>query len=252
MPNDGVPFYLKIDNVSVSGGNTQNITDVWVQANSTNLGAYELPCNFPVLEQNAVHFTVSAGVWQSGQSDTRVTYPFYLPDTFTINATPGLKYSRALQFKYVPAALFSFNEDFENGTDYSNMPQSASLDTNNQYGNHCGVITVNSVDSNVVATQVNAQAFSITQGSEVWLEVDYKCTVPFWIGFNSIYSNETNPYEVLLLLPRTNWSKVYIKLTDLMGQAHADKYTLFFNAIKPVGYDGGGNVYLDNIKVVHF
>ena len=92
MPNDGIPFYLRIDSVSVVGS-TNHITDVWVEANADNIGAYELPCNFPVLQENQVRFVLLPGIMESGQSIVRVTYPFYESDTFTLTAARGETYA---------------------------------------------------------------------------------------------------------------------------------------------------------------
>src|SRR5437868_2192457 len=64
MPNDGIPVYMKMDSakaVTSSGQQLpQNITTVWDEANSDNVGAYELPCNIPVLQENDIRFVVSA------------------------------------------------------------------------------------------------------------------------------------------------------------------------------------------------
>ena len=150
---------MKIDSVNVTttslqGANTHHITDVWVEVNTGNLGAYELPCNFPVLLENEVHFTVSAGIEESGQSGVRVIYPFYQTDTFSIIAERAEKYSHVPVFSYKPGTRFAFQpEDFELGNGFSAMP--LATDSNVHYGNRCGVISVSVSDSSEEASQIN-------------------------------------------------------------------------------------------------
>jgi hypothetical protein len=102
----GIPFYMSMNRAHVNttssditaGDTTNAITDAWVQTTSTNLGAYQMPCNFPVLDQYNVHFLVNAGVWESGQQEVRVPYPFYTTDTFTVqNAQATHQYTHTTQ-----------------------------------------------------------------------------------------------------------------------------------------------------------
>jgi len=252
MPNDGIPFYMQLDSVTLEttgpqGLNTHGITDMWVEANATNLGAYELPCNFPVLDENEVRFLVSAGIWVSGQAGVRDIYPFYDPDTFSITAVRNGRYHRKPVFRYKAATNIAFinaQEAFENS--YNNMitctDSSIAI-----YGGKCGQITVTATDTDVIATQKNF--YALPAGQEIWLELDYKAAVPFWIGVDA--HNPTGRASVVFVVPTAKWKKIYVKLSDLVNQARAVEYSLYFEAMKPVG-GVAGNVYLDNIKIVHF
>ncbi|MFN8285564.1 MAG: hypothetical protein U0V74_02370 [Chitinophagales bacterium] len=260
MPNDGVPFYLKIDSVQLNtnaatqGANTHNITDVWVEANATNLGAYELPCNFPVLEENNVNFTLSAGIEQSGQAGIRVIYPFYQIDTFSLNAVRTQTYTHLPVFRYKTGTEFAFVDDFETSNNFTNMPlELRTVDTasnNVAYGQRCGVLTVSATDSNELAYQ--STPIDLPEGEEIWVEVDYKSEVPFWFGyvgyFNGSSSNSTNPF--LFINAKNKWSKLYIKLSESLATIRADKYSIYFEALRPYGTNGG-KVYIDNVKIVH-
>ena len=256
MRNDGVPIYMKIDSVTVQTGTGQgvgshNITDVWVEANNANVGAYELPCNFPVLQENNVRFTVSAGIKESGQSGVRVIYPFYTVDTFSITGTRGGKYSHKATFKYVPAALFSFAEDFDFGNGFTGLSLVSDANVNPVYGGfRCGTFSVNAVDSNKIVT--HNTAYDLPEGQEIWLEVDYKSDVPLYAGFSGNF-NGGAPVRVpvIFVTPKTEWSKVYVKLSNLIGQVRADTYNIYFEALRPYGTTGG-SVYIDNVKLVHF
>ena len=251
---------MKIDSAVVvapagvsASSNSQNITDVWVEENAANLGAYELPCNFPVLDQDSVHFVISPGVWQSGQSLTRVVYPMMNADAFTTLDTPGHHYSHVPTFKYKPAAGILFNEDFEISSEYNNNMTKTSDSA--KYGYFCGKITVGPNDSSVMACQKafggQPAPYALTTGQEIWLELDYKSDVPFWSGIIAHFnSGLTDTIQILFLLPTVTWHKEYIKLSETVGNEGANTYNLYFQGLNPSGY-GGGSVYLDNIRLVH-
>lgn len=259
-PTGGIPFYLAMDSAVVAApphisasSNTQGIKDVWVSANAANLGAYELACNFPVLLEDSVRFVINPGVWQSGQSGTPVIYPLMNPDVFTLPATPGKKYTHVPTFTYKAGDTIEFNEDFEGGSDYNgNMVRSSD---SAKYGTTCGKMTVGPLDSTVTACQQyyngHDAPYALTPGQEIWVELDYKADVPVWAGCIAHFSSgATDTIQVLFLLPQANWTKEYIKLSQIVGNEGASTYNLFFQALNPYGF-GGGSVYLDNIRLIH-
>jgi hypothetical protein len=261
MPNDGIPLYMRMDSVQVNtssgqGSNSHNITDVWVEANADNVGAFGVPCNIPVLQENDVRFVVSAGVKESGQSGVRVIYPFYTTDTFSIVGVRGEHYSHKPVFTYVTGTQFAFTENFDltNGFEPLNtsITLASSPDVDPVYGgSRCLKLTVSAADSNEMATTIDT--FDLPEGLEIWLEVDYKSEVPFYIGFNGYFkgSNTAYPVPVLFVNAQPKWNKVYVKLSSLMGNLRADTYKIYFEALRPYG-TSGGNVYIDNVKLVHF
>jgi hypothetical protein len=267
-PTAGIPFYMKMDTAVVinphsnfsASSNTQGIQDVWVQEGANNIGAYELPCNFPVLDDDSVHFVVQAGIWESAQSTNPIIYPFMNPDIFTMYATPGKQYSHVPTFSYKSVTVFQFNEDFETGGgDYgSNMPRSRD---SVKYGLYCGKMTVGPNDSSVTACQATASGgttgstiapYTLTSGQEIWIELDYKSDVPFWSGIIAHFtaSGATDTIQVLFLLPTTTWTKEYINISSTVGNEGANTYNLYFQALNPSGF-AGGSVYLDNIRLLH-
>ena len=256
MPNDGVPVYMKMDSVQVltlisQGVGSQNITDVWVEANSDNVGAYELPCNFPVLQENDIRFVVSAGIKESGQSGVRVIYPFYAADTFSIVGTRGQQYSHHPVFKYVNGAQFSFAEDFN----FSNPFTGSSLVNDGNVdpvygGTRCIKMSVNATDSSKEISHVTK--YDLPEGQEIWLELDYKSEVPFYVGFYGTFnSGSIVRVPVLFVTAQPEWHKVYVKFSNYVGNLRADTYNVYFEALRPYG-SSGGSVYIDNVKLVHF
>lgn len=247
MPNGGVPFYMRMDSAATSSPSAgeNGIKDVWVEANSTNLGAYEMPCNYPVLASGNVRFVVSAGIYESGQSNTRVIYPFYQPDTFSINALNATQYNHHPVFTYKTGAKFPFvTETFSVASGFGTNMQR--IDT---LGISFGRITA-IADSNVEAAQLNTYALPFDR--DVWLEFDYKCEVPFYTGFYGSFVSGASVvrFPVLFLTPRSTWTKMYLKLADQINAVRADKYNLFFEALRPYG-SSGGSVCIDNVKLVY-
>jgi hypothetical protein len=253
MPNDGIPFFLAVDSVqlntqTVQGLNTHRIRDIWVEANAGNLGAYERPANFPVLAEGDVRFVISAGIEQSGQSGYRVIYPFYTTDTFTLNAKRGEKYTRIPQFKYKAGCAFKFVNDFQFSNDFNGFTPVSSTDSNARYG-ACVMLSVNTVDSNKIASTVSA--IDLPEGQEIWLEFDYKCDVPFYAGFYGEGNGSVVQDAVIFVNPRSTWNHLYVKLSEAIASVKAPTYRLYFEALRPYG-SNGGNVYIDNVRLVHF
>lgn len=259
-PTGGIPFYLQMDTAVVApphyvsaSSNSQDIKDVWVTAGSSNLGAYALPCNFPVLLYDSVFFVVSPGVWETGQSGNPVIYPLMNPDVFTMYAKSGQVYTHVPKFTYKAADTVVFNEDFELGSDYNaNMVRTKD---STKYGLYCGSITVGPNDSSVTACQQvyegRATPYPLTSGNEIWVELDYKSTVPFNFGVLPSFADGTvDTIGIVYYLPQANWTKEYIKLSELVGQEGAVSYSLYFQALNPYGF-AGGSVYVDNIRLIH-
>lgn len=253
MPNDGIPFYMKIDSVIVLDDNnqpaiSQNVTDVWVEAGADNLGAYEMPARFPVLQEGTVPFVLSAGVWMSGQQNYRMVYPFYDIDTFTINAEREGDYSHVARFKYKPGLTYKINGDFETNSEFQDIDPISNDSV--KYGTACGVLTVTALDS--VDLGYTIDSFDLPEGHEIWLEFDYKTSVPFYVGFFGLMSTgETVKTPALFVNPRYEWRKVYLKLTEPINETRASVYKIYFEALRPVNTNGG-NAYIDNVKLVYY
>lgn len=247
MPNDGIPFYLNIDTAGMKDGSSHGITDVWLETGATNLGAYELPANFPVLEKDEVLFLVNAGIEESGQSGIRINYPFYQPDTFSIFAKLDTTYSYRPYFRYRAATQFRFaTETFESTNGFNGITPVSDGDV--KYGLWCGKISVNSVDSNKIAAQISS--YALPAGQEIWLEFDYRAEVPFFAGY---YANGStvirNP--ILFINPKSDWNHIYIKLSTAIGTNPAPTYNLYFEALRPTT-STGGSVWIDNVKLLYF
>lgn len=252
MPNDGIPFYMKIDSVRVLDNNnlptlSHSITDVWVEAGADNIGAFEIPARFPVLQEGSVPFVISAGVWLSGQQSYRMIYPFYDIDTVTIQAEREGEYSHIATFKYKAGLHFDINGDFEANSEFDGIaPNSDSV----KYGTACGVISVDAIDSSNIGYTIDS--FDLPEGREIWLEFDYKTQVPFNVGYYGLLeSGATVQVPSLTILPRSEWRKVYLQLSTSIANTRAEYYKIYFEAGTPTGTNGG-KMYVDNVRLVYY
>ena len=90
-------------------------------------------------------------------------------------------------------------------------------------------------------------------GTPVYLEIQYRNEVPFFIGLSGrsalLPSYKAFP---LGLNPSDSWNKVYVNLTDILGAARLDEVRINLGAALPEGHPGGeAYIWIDNIKLVH-
>lgn len=250
MPNDGYPVYMRIDTVALTtnsvleGANTHGITDIWAEAGSDNLGVYEYPIEFPVLQEGNIRFLFQAGVRANGFANARVIYPFYAADTVTINAKRLDKLNYKPTFRYRPTTQFKFLEDFEFGNQFSNAMDKVN-DGDVAYGNWCGKIFLGASQTEKEVQAINAPV--IKGGNEVWAEFDYKSDASFEVG---VYANSTR-YSKLVLFPKGQWSKFYLNLSQEVGFNSDNQFSLFFKVLKPEGA-ATSSVWIDNVKILTF
>ena len=248
-PNGGYPVYMRIDTVDLvtsqsEGWNTHSITDVWVEANSDNLGVYEYPVEFPVLQENQIRFLFQAGVKANGFTSARVIYPFYAADTLKVDAKRMDKLTYKPTFRYRSGVKFVFNEDFEFGNQFSVFMDKAS-DGDVAYGNSSGKLNLGASQTSK-ETQM-ASGVVMEGGGEVWAEFDYKSDASFEVG---IYAG-TDRYNKLVLFPKQTWSKLYLNLSQEVGFNSGRQFNLFFNLVKPEGASTA-TVWIDNVKILKF
>jgi len=249
MPNDGYPVFMRVDTVDLvtthnEGWNTHGITDVWVEANVDNLGVYEYPVEFPVLQEGQIRFLFQAGVKANGFTNARVVYPFYAADTLTVNANRLDKITYKPTFRYRSGVNFVFNEDFEFGNQFSIFMDKVN-DGDVAYGNSSGKIHVGVSQTSKEAQM--ATGVTMQGGGEVWAEFDYKSDASFEVG---VYAG-TDRYSKIVLFPKQTWSKLYLNLSQEVGYNSGRQFNLFFNLVKPDGTTTS-TVWIDNVKILKF
>ncbi|UTW60789.1 hypothetical protein KFE98_12205 [bacterium SCSIO 12741] len=266
---NGVPAYVAVNDVTVEtdylkeGSPSDNIHDVWFYAAGDELGVYELPAEVPVLKDGQTNLVMFAGIKRSGQTATRVPYPFYdaySHDTFLIRENTLVERPVV---KYRPNVAFPWLEHFED----------LSFSFDSVAGSELGVSRISDPDlvlegkgcAGVILTPeadyfigASTDAFKLPLfGNDVYLEIDYRTNLPFQILVRS-YNADLVSYlsPVMVASPKTDdngtviWNKLYVYLTPVVSaQQNSVSHRVY---IETTSNGGNGYLYLDNLKVVHF
>ena len=249
---DGIPTYLKIDNIALDEETTSsNITDAWVYINDQLQGVYELPAKFPVLEEKNQTVRIKAGIKVNGIASSRIAYPFYTSYYEDIIFTPSETKTITPITSYLDSIDF-FLEDFE-GTGV-NIETSAISDTillklvdgDNHYG--AGILS-NSLLTFEISTE---ELKDLPQaGSPVFLELDYKSNTQFLVGVYVNYPQSVIQKDLLWINPKQEWNKIYINLTTTISEGiNASSFKVFIGMKRDFELEKN-ELYFDNIKVVY-
>ncbi|MCF8371754.1 MAG: hypothetical protein K9H64_09025 [Bacteroidales bacterium] len=258
-PDEGIPAFIAVDTVKLStisysqGPNNHNISDVWVSVNGDFLGVFELPAEFPVLQEGSAEIYIRAGIKKNGIAASRVRYPFY--DNIRIDTvlSPAQTLTFSPTFEYMPETIFDWFENFED--------PGISLDTT--YISDVGINDSTTNGSTVASIILKGdkddfQAVSINQftfpepSAALYLEMDYKCNQQFIFGLIIRSPGNTDMAPVMMINPIDKWNKIYIDLTYISTTNYtSDNYSVYFAATKSDTLSRA-EILIDNIKLVHF
>tara|TARA_B100000809_G_C15071740_1_gene506306 strand:+ start:633 stop:1502 length:870 start_codon:yes stop_codon:yes gene_type:complete len=263
--------WLKIDkidlitNTTTEGINTSGISDAWVYMDSQPLGVFELPCEIPILDEGEHEFVIFAGIKSNGINSTRIRYPFYKPSEFTLSLTKGETVSYTPSVTYKSELEFVAREDFED-TGIILAPRDQ-YDTSNiqiisktnypdivQYGNNCGKMTMNSIDS-IIQVFTDLQT-NIPQG-QVFMELDYMNSNTFAFGLITTTLTTITTESPFIQINGQDaddlkWKKIYLDLTDYLNYLSNPVSFEYYIVGSLDSGNSNAEVYLDNIKIVHY
>lgn len=273
-PEEEIPSYIQIDdiivnsNIRTEGSASNKITEAWVFANEEFIGAYDLPATVPVLASGNQEIYIKAGIKDNGINTVPEIYPFYTTDTFQVDLTTTEITKVSPQLGYLPNTKFEFIEDFERSDHIFSEDRDGDIETkivaSSQdpfEGSRSGKIVL-TTDHPIaeVGTDLD-RLFSGLQdkGVFVYLEVNYKSEVPVvWgaIGYpDGVFSSEIPIYD-----PGFNssseWKKIYFNFSRILFENEYPQYQFSLIATLPI--ENGeftqdrAEIYLDNIKLVHF
>ncbi len=265
-PDEPVPSYLQLQEPDFEsdylkeGSESQNISNYWVYVNDNLIGVFEYPIEIPVLAKGDVKLEVLAGIKDNGISAQRRIYPFFQPYLNDSNAVlnPGLSSTFQPIFRYETNTTFKWKEDFEslsisleNG---SNNAANVELYNGDEVfeGNGSAVVRLGSQRTRAFFTQ--AEYVELPKfGTDIYLEFDYKAGNEFTVGLRSLYSNGSGTdLDLVNINANSEWNKIYIDLTEFVSaEVNANLHLIYFYA----NYQGSGenrDIYLDNLKLIHF
>jgi hypothetical protein len=267
-PSEPIPSYIHIQSIGLTtdynteGSSSQNVTDAWVYIDDQIIGCFELPVTFPVLSEGNHTIKIRGGIKVNGIAATRAPYPFYQQHVQTINLKKGAitDLGNSINLRYFTNVVFKLMEDFESA--------GFKLDTNNQgsetnlalvSGNSPNVFEGNNsgyvhLDNNKIYFRCQTtDAFTLPVASApIFLEFNYKCDYNFTIGVIAYGSGGQQTFAALAYNASDKWKKAYLYLTPTVSGAYtANNYRIYLAMLNNSGANSV-NLYLDNIKLVHF
>ncbi len=256
------PFVL-VSNPALSGSEgqlTQDFRDVWLYVDDQMVGCFQTPFKIPILKDGNVNIKIYPAVRNNGISTDKKIYPFM--SVYEINSQ--LIKDQTLIINPVTSYVYNANfwiEDFEDASikiqdDPNTSVASLFVSSDNLTpfnGFNCGKVVLNSADSVWVAS--TTEQLPIAKNKPCFLEVDYYNTNRFVQGFLALNSNgsfyQDNAGFNLQALNAIKWKKMYIELTELIGNsANGSNFIQTFKANLEEGQTETF-ICIDNIKIVY-
>ncbi len=275
------PVYLSVPEILLNtdyvseGTSNSKVTTVWIYANGDAVGVFELPCVVPaILSEGDNEITMYAGINLNGIAASRAIYEGFEALKFTLNYTPSGKAesdtilidSANRVTSYTNRVTVNLVETFDGAG--LNFEKTSKSDTNlrktnlsdpDNYVNpqnpaesngRAGILyTTKSKD---LAEVVSVKALQLPGGgANVYLEMNYKCNVPFIVGVFADVAGSTIQQPTLYITPKSEWNKIYVNLvSEVSSQTNATGYKIYFRADHDDDLDTG-KVFLDNLKLVY-
>ena len=263
-PDEQIPAYVYIDNftfttnLETQGYASSKLPDAWVYANNEFIGAFELPATIPILAEGATEIIVYPGIKENGISGTGMIYPFYNPYTITRNLIAGATDTLhpATNYKNSSAITFLMVERFESSNPFYSVIPDATLTTTSDpelvfEGNRSAISYLTDV-VDTFYVQTSDPLFFPTIDHQLFLELDYKCDIPFnvWMKCKTVNGNSIYD-EVLTVTAKDYWNKIYINLNPSLqyfAASQPESYGIEFRAINTL--DTAAQILYDNIKII--
>lgn len=254
---DEEPMFLEISeatfNPPVGIDPAHDIRDVWVFADGFNVGIFELPARVPVLGTDSVDINLLPGIRNNGLSNSSRDFPFYKPTVVTLPFEASSVEEIELETSYLDDILFSLNEDFESSNvftadidnDTSTFLQVVDEST---FGSKAGRIDVNTATSRFQIATSRLYPTDVLGTSEVYLEMNHRNEVGFAIGIIGHQDGFVETIGVISLFPTDEWRKLYLDLSPHINAGLYDNYQIL---IAGSGLVETGQIWLDNLRVVH-
>ena len=273
VKNNPLPVWLEINKWTLNSNGaigvndpkelTHNFSDVWVYVDGKVIGVFEVPCKIPVLISGNCKVSLYPAIKNNGLAAVKKIYPFAEPFETTLQLTEGETYVFNPITRYNTNTKFSI-EDFEGSsvtiekeTVYSSPGLELQIQNNpsiGSWGNY-GHLSLNTIDSLWIG--LLPELTLPKSGAEVYLEFDYKNTssiltgmIERQIGGSTV---DHGGYTAIRQKPEElQWKKIYIDLKDVVSNTpNGITYRQYLKMSLDSGLSSS-DVYIDNIKVIHF
>lgn len=267
-----IPTYGHVDSISyhfdtlLVGENSHwtSISDAWVYLDDNPVGAFQMPCTFPIIANNGVHtITIYPGIMTNGVPSARAKYPFYSSYSINVNLTQGSTVKFTPKCTYTSFAHFAWLEYFTTGCSITskNVLSDTSMNRMTSGGYPCkyyGAVILDSTSPTHFESIYEGVSDSMTlpkdAATQVYLEINYNCSNVCAVGLyaSSIGNTLGNQLPPIVYLFPTggNWEKMYINLGPTVAtNPNGEPFTVYFQTARTPGTTNA-YLYLDNIKLV--
>lgn len=263
---DPIPAFLVLEDPQLittldQGEPTHKIKDVWVFDGPEFLGVFPLPSKVPIIIDGTQRdISIFAGVRNNGVNTSALRYPFYRPIEITINPEPQEEITVPLQFSYSNNVKFDFIEDFESNHIFTADPNpddgdgTPIIQTTDEviYGDFAGLVYMDTDTNSVERTTISSYNRDNNLGSSTFLELDYKCDIPFLVGYIIQEENLIQREYTVIVDSSEEWNKIYIDLSAFIAPQEVKRYTVQIASAVTPQIEPPVSIYLDNIKLIHF
>ena len=236
-----IPSYLIVNETNVfttvdQGDPTHKISDIWVYADNQLLGVFEIPVRIPVIVNGeTTEFNIFPGIRNNGENSRSFIYRLMNSEEFTIPLAPGEEVERDLTFTYTENAIFDFVEGFEGAghiftldLDENTETVIEATDEEAKTGSKSGKISLTAENPEIAVATVFNYDRSQNAGSDSYLELDYKCDIPFFIGVIYVQEGQQVTQPLIVVNPREDWNKLYVDFTEILTSPVLESYRVFF------------------------
>lgn len=242
-----------------------DILDAWVYVAGDFIGVFELPASVPVLASDTQDLIIIAGIKNNGISTDRLTYPFYESYNVRHKFVPGKQDTVIPVIGYRDAVSFPWLEDFEDQTISLEKSGSATsvdsiflIDDPAIVYNYNGTTERFSAGTTIdtgyqIMEFSSAQVFDLPRNEPVYLELNFRCETELIVGIYPITGSVIQGIPIVTLFPTDGkWKKVYVSLAEdiNLAQYQGVDFRVFLASQK--NDDQQADVYIDNIKLIHF
>lgn len=273
VPPEVIPCYGHLDSINVDVSNnptyygtaSSNITCAWVYVDDQPVGAFSMPCTFPILASSGTHtITIYPGITADGITSIREKYPFYAYYDEQVNITAGKVTMFKYTAQYTSNAQIDWLEDFDGPSNISISKSSPPSDTDmfkvgspDAFENESGEVVLDSNNPSNYHTYYTGMSDSMTlphDGSQVFMEMNYNANALFDVGvyyYDPAYSTYVPTNFLVYVYPTNGWKKMYIDLGPGVANHNTGPFKIYFSMVRPYGMTEA-KLILDNIKVLQF
>jgi hypothetical protein len=265
-PKEQIPTYLHLEpfafsnaDSNVTGSGFHNIPSVKVAVDDITVGTFDLPCTIPVMMSKTSTVLMVPQVTNQGLKSYVFPYPFYVSDTVTLQYNPGKVQNYIPKTRYSPdlgSTAFRMKINFEEGLLFRKLTGDTSFILEKDpakvlEGQYSGSLYLD--QDHKASENITSNYFEYPQ-SECYLEIEYRCTIPFSIGLQGEKTDGTfYPEYFAGFYPKEERNKVYIELGSFTKKNAS--FSKFFVIIRANLNDEDGKykqgyVTIDNIKVI--